>query len=78
MIRSMHEATNACRDAAVAAASEKYFEPVQPPIDISTRRFGWSAFSSSSWLKLPKRCWLGLDVSSATPLTASPAAVGAW
>ena len=46
MNMSMQEATNACRDAAVAAASEKYFEYVQPPSEISTFRFGYFALSS--------------------------------
>jgi hypothetical protein len=79
MKRSMHDATNALRDPLVAATSEKYFEPVHPPVEISTRRFGFAAFSSSTWLKFPNRCWSGLAGSSATPSTLSvPLHVGAW
>src|SRR5207248_542370 len=65
-------------DALVAATSEKYFDPVQPPIEISTRRPGCDAFSFMSWLKLPKTCWFGSAGSSATPSTAfAPLQVGA-
>ena len=75
--RSTHEATNAWRVAGVAATSEKYFEPVQPPSDITTRRLGCAAFSFSSWLKFPYRCWFGFAESSAMPSTLWSAPVGA-
>ena len=65
----MQDWTKACREAAVAATSEKYFDSVHPPIDMTTSRFGCAAFSFTSWLKLPNRCWFGSDGSSATPST---------
>src|SRR5436190_15761842 len=79
MIRSMQEETNAARAADVEATSEKYFDSVHPPIDITTFRFGCAALSLTSWLKFPNRCWSGFDGSSATPSTlVSPLHVGAW
>jgi hypothetical protein len=41
------------RAAGVATASEKFFDSVQPPSEISTRSFGFAFFSSASWLRLP-------------------------
>ena len=40
MNRSMQDETNRSRDSFVSAASEKYFDHVQPPSEISTFRFG--------------------------------------
>ena len=49
--------------------SEKYRDSVQPPMVISTFRPGWAAFSSFSWLKLPRSFW---PFVSATPFTLLP------
>src|SRR2546421_5346277 len=57
MYMSMQELTSFLRDASVAAASEKNFEYVQPPIDIRIFRFGNFAFRCLSWLKLPCNGW---------------------
>jgi len=54
---SMHELTRALRLASVAAASEKYFEYVQPPMDRRIFRVGYLAFSSCSRWKLPASGW---------------------
>ena len=54
------------RDSGVAAASEKYFDRVQPPSEISTRSFGLAFLSSASWLRLPA---IGWPATSATPST---------
>src|SRR5579884_137155 len=62
----MQDDTNALRDASVAAASEKYLEYVQPPRETRMRRFGYFAFSSRSWLKLPL---IGCDQVSEEPST---------
>ena len=48
MNRSMQDATNACRDCGVSAASEKYFDQVKPPIDISTLSPGCRCFNFRS------------------------------
>lgn len=58
--------TKVFRLASVEAASEKYFEYVQPPIEIRIFRFGACAFSFLSWLKLP---WIGWFHTSPTPST---------
>ena len=50
----------------MSAASEKYFEPVQPPSEISTRSFGFFFLSSAIWLRLPL---IGWPATSATPST---------
>ena len=71
----MQEATSACREAAVSAASEKNFEYVQPPIETCTDRFGYFALSSRSWLKLPFSGWSNV---SATPLTEDAASKVFW
>ena len=60
------ELTKALRLASVEAASEKYFEYVQPPIEIRIFRFGYFALSFFSWLKLP---WIGWFQTSPTPST---------
>jgi hypothetical protein len=53
----------------VSAASEKYFDHVQPPSDISTLSFGCSPFSAFSCWKLP---WNGqLDALPSTDVVAS-------
>src|SRR5262249_37157357 len=75
MNMSMQELTNFLRDASVAATSEKYFEYVQPPIDTRIFRFGYLAFSSLSWLKLPASGWFQ---TSACPLTAMSAVYDFW
>src|SRR2546423_2068044 len=62
--RSMQDWTKASREAFVAATSEKYFDSVQPPSDMTTRKPGCAAFSFISWLKFPKTCWFGSDGSS--------------
>lgn len=54
----MHELTNVCREVCVAAASEKYLENVQPPMESRIFRFGYFTFSSRSWLKFPLIGWL--------------------
>ncbi len=56
--------TSFCRDASVAAASEKYLEYVQPPSETTTFRFGYFALSFFNWLKLPRSL---PQPSSATP-----------
>jgi hypothetical protein len=61
------------RDASVAATSEKYFEYVQPPSDTRILRFGFSALSFLSWLKLPRN---GSKPVSPTPSTDCEAANG--
>ena len=66
MYRSMHEDTNFWREASVAAAREKFFDQVQPPIDSMTFRWGYFALSCLSWLNEPASGWSHL---SATPLT---------
>jgi hypothetical protein len=57
----------------VAAASEKYFENDQPPIDTSTFRCGYLAFNLRSSLKLPFIGWFG---SSGRPSTLVAASAG--
>ena len=61
--------------AAVSAASEKYFDSVQPPSEISTLRFGCLALSCLSWLKLPASGWRQCRP---TPSTLSSAPNGRW
>src|SRR5215217_3953431 len=75
MNRSRQEETKACRDAAVRAASEKYFEYVQPPIEMSTLSPGYLALSSLSWLKLPFSRWSQV---SPTPSTLDAASNDFW
>ena len=55
---STHDATNACRDAAVAAASEKYFENVQPPIAMTSFSPGCAALILANSATLPSTCGL--------------------
>jgi len=55
----MQEATNARREALVAAALENQVDQVQPPSDSCTFRCGYLALSSRSWLKLPLSGWPG-------------------
>src|SRR5215207_3767313 len=54
MKRSMHEETSFWRDVSVSAASEKYFESVHPPSEITTLRLGYRVFSAWSCWKLPR------------------------
>ncbi|MGY4319539.1 hypothetical protein [Bradyrhizobium sp. JR3.5] len=46
----------------MAAATEKYFDPLQPPNEIRIRSSGLCCFNSASWAKLPTvavlRGWL--------------------
>src|SRR5262249_16086370 len=72
---SMQLDTNFCRLAAVLATSLKYLESVQPPMDATTLRFGYFAFSSLIWLKLPTIGWLQV---SATPETLVEASKDFW
>src|SRR5262245_25676964 len=73
MNRLTQDETKRLRDSFVRAASEKYFEKVQPPIEISTFRSGWSALSALSCWKLPRR---EPPQGTATPSTDSSAAHG--
>ena len=50
---SRQDFTCAARLAGVSAASEKYFEPVQPPSEMLTRSFGNFFFNCLSWFRLP-------------------------
>jgi hypothetical protein len=75
MNRSTQDWTKAWRDAGVRAASEKYLENDQPPIEISTLSPGWSAFSSFSCSKFPST---GFGQVTSLPLTESAAAHGFW
>lgn len=75
MNMSMQELTSFLRLASVAAASEKYLEYVQPPIDATIFSLGYFAFSSLSWLKLPTIGWSHL---SATPFTLMSAPKDFW
>src|SRR3954469_19698385 len=70
MNMSMQELTNFFRDASVLAASEKNLEYVQPPIDTSTLRFGYLAFSFLIWLKLPFSFWSHVSATPSTLLAA--------
>ena len=70
MNMSMQEETSALREASVAAASEKYFEYVQPPSDIRIFRFGCLALSFLSWLKLPAIGWLNTSPTPSTLMSA--------
>ncbi len=74
MNRSMQLDTNAARLAG-NAASEKYFDQVQPPKEMFTLRPGYFALSSLSWLKFPASGWLNV---SATPSTESAAENRVW
>jgi hypothetical protein len=67
--------TNARLDSSVSAASEKYFDQVQPPSAMCTRSCGYFALSCRSWLKLPASGWLN---SSATPDTVCSALNLVW
>ena len=76
MNMSMQELTNFLREASVAAASEKYFEYVQPPIETAgSSGSGACAFSFLSWLKLPAIGWFQ---ASATPSTLMSAPKDFW
>lgn len=75
MNMSMQELTSFLRLASVLAASEKYLEYVQPPIDATIFRLGYFALSFLSWLKLPTIGWFQ---TSATPSTLSAAAYDFW
>src|SRR6266550_2046079 len=74
----MQAVTNACRRSLVAATLLNQVDFVQPPSEISIFRWGYLALSLRSWLKLPKRCWLGSAVESATPSTESVVPAGRW
>ncbi|CPU64740.1 Uncharacterised protein [Mycobacteroides abscessus] len=62
----MHDDTSFSRDACVAAAREKFFDQVQPPIEMSARSCGFFALSCLSWLNEPASGW---SHASATPPT---------
>ncbi len=49
----MTDCANRARDIGVAAATEKYFDPLQPPNEIRIRSSGLFRFNSASWAKLP-------------------------
>src|SRR5689334_13975039 len=72
---SMQLETNFVRDAAVAATSEKYFEYVQPPSEMTIRSFGYFAFSSRSWFIVPLS---GADHESAEPSTEMAEVYAFW
>jgi hypothetical protein len=66
----MQDWANSRRDSGVRAALEKNFDQVKPPSEIRVRSRGCAALSLRSWLKLPRRSWVG---ESATPSTLSAA-----
>ena len=67
----MQDDTRACRRAGVAAASEKNFEYVQPPIETRILRFGYCALSFFNWLKLPFSGWSQVSATPSTEVEAS-------
>jgi hypothetical protein len=75
MNRSMQEETSFSRERRVSAASEKYFDHVQPPSETTTWRPGWSAFSAFSCWKLPR---IGRGHVTSVPSTDSSAVQGFW
>ena len=66
MNMSIQDETSFLRLASVAAASEKYFEYVQPPSENTIFNFGFFIFSFLSWLNVPTMGWLNV---SPTPST---------
>src|SRR5919198_3409913 len=75
MNRSMHDETKRSRDSFVSAASEKYFDHVQPPSEIRIFRLGYCSLRARSSSKLPRS---GLGHVTSSPVTDSSAVHGFW